>query len=68
MQDLSYLGIRNVGRIHHNLSTPALNEQAIRSADMWFSHQGTLQVRMVRYMGRSGALFHHQESVPALPR
>jgi phosphoenolpyruvate carboxykinase (ATP) len=53
MRDLSYLGIRNVGRIHHNLATPALYEEAIRRAEGWFSHLGPLVVRTGQYTGRS---------------
>jgi phosphoenolpyruvate carboxykinase (ATP) len=53
MQDLSYLGIRNVGRIHHNLSTPALYEEAVRHSEGWISHLGPLVVRTGQYTGRS---------------
>jgi ATP-dependent phosphoenolpyruvate carboxykinase len=53
MQDLSYLGIRNLGQIHHNLSTPALYEEAVRRREGWFSHLGPLVVRTGQYTGRS---------------
>ena len=53
MQDLSYLGIRNVGQIHHNLSTPALYEEAVRRREGWISHLGPLVVRTGQYTGRS---------------
>jgi phosphoenolpyruvate carboxykinase (ATP) len=53
MQDLSYLGIHNVGRVHHNLSTPALYEEAIRRREGWISHLGPLVVRTGQYTGRS---------------
>jgi phosphoenolpyruvate carboxykinase (ATP) len=51
--DLSYLGIRNVGTIHHNLSTPALYEEAIRRREGWLAHLGPLVVRTGQYTGRS---------------
>ena len=53
MLDLSYLGIRNVGQIHHNLSTPALYEEAVRRREGWISHLGPLVVRTGQYTGRS---------------
>jgi phosphoenolpyruvate carboxykinase (ATP) len=53
MLDLSYLGITNVGRVYHNLSTPALYEQAIRRRDGWVAHLGPLVVRTGQYTGRS---------------
>ena len=53
MEDLSYLGIRNVGQIHHNLSTPALYEEAVRRREGWISHLGPLVVRTGQYTGRS---------------
>jgi len=53
MPDLSYLGIRNLGHIHHNLSTPALYEEAIRRHEGWISHLGPLAVRTGQYTGRS---------------
>jgi phosphoenolpyruvate carboxykinase (ATP) len=53
MLDLSYLGITNVGRVYHNLSTPALYEQAIRRRDGWLAHLGPLVVRTGQYTGRS---------------
>lgn len=53
MQDLSYFGIRNVGQIHHNLSTPALYEESVRRREGWISHLGPLVVRTGQYTGRS---------------
>jgi phosphoenolpyruvate carboxykinase (ATP) len=51
--DLGYLGIRNVATIHHNLSTPALYEEAIRRREGWLAHLGPLVVRTGQYTGRS---------------
>jgi len=53
MPDLSYLGLRNLGAVHHNLSTPALYEQAIRRREGWIAHLGPLVVRTGQYTGRS---------------
>jgi len=35
---LIQLGLRNLGRVHWNLSTPALYEEAIRRYDGMLSH------------------------------
>jgi len=53
MVDLSSLGITNVGAVHHNLSTPALYEKAIRRREGSVSHLGPLVVRTGQYTGRS---------------
>jgi phosphoenolpyruvate carboxykinase (ATP) len=53
MLDLSYLGIKNVATIHHNLSTPALYEEALRRREAWLAHLGPLVVRTGQYTGRS---------------
>jgi phosphoenolpyruvate carboxykinase (ATP) len=51
--DLSSLGITNVGSIFHNLSTPALYEEAIRRREGALGHLGPLVVRTGQYTGRS---------------
>jgi len=51
--DLGYLGITNTGAVHHNLSTPALYEEAIRRREAMLSHLGPLVVRTGQYTGRS---------------
>ena len=53
MTDLSYLGLSNLGTIHHNLSTPALYEEAVRRSEGWISHLGPFVVRTGQYTGRS---------------
>jgi phosphoenolpyruvate carboxykinase (ATP) len=51
--DLSTLGITNVGYVSHNLSTPALYEEAIRRREGAVAHLGPLVVRTGQYTGRS---------------
>ncbi|MCU0271161.1 MAG: phosphoenolpyruvate carboxykinase (ATP) [Acidimicrobiales bacterium] len=53
MLDLSYLGITNTGTVFHNISTPALYEEAIRRREAMLSHLGPLVVRTGQYTGRS---------------
>jgi phosphoenolpyruvate carboxykinase (ATP) len=53
MVDLSSLGITNVGSVFHNLSTPALYEEAIRRREASLCHLGPLVVRTGQYTGRS---------------
>jgi phosphoenolpyruvate carboxykinase (ATP) len=53
MVDLSSLGITNVGSVFHNLSTPALYEEAIRRREASLGHLGPLVVRTGQYTGRS---------------
>jgi phosphoenolpyruvate carboxykinase (ATP) len=53
MVDLSSLGITNVGTVFHNLSTPALYEEAIRRREASLCHLGPLVVRTGQYTGRS---------------
>ena len=49
---LKQLGLRNLGRDHWNLSTPALYEEAIRRYEGMLSHLGPLVVRTGQYTGR----------------
>ncbi len=53
MLDLSYLGLRNLGSVFHNLATPRLAEEAIRRREAWLAHLGPLVVRTGQYTGRS---------------
>jgi phosphoenolpyruvate carboxykinase (ATP) len=53
MADLSYLGLKNLGTVFHNLSTPSLFEEAIRRREGWVAHLGPLVVRTGQYTGRS---------------
>jgi phosphoenolpyruvate carboxykinase (ATP) len=53
MPDLSDLGLKNLGAVFHNLSTPALAEEAIRRREAWLAHLGPLVVRTGQYTGRS---------------
>ncbi len=51
-ESLKRLGLENIGRIHWNLSTPALYEEAIRRYEGALSHLGPLVVRTGQYTGR----------------
>ncbi len=57
MQDhddqLDYLGMRNLGTIHWNLSTPALYEEVVRNREGWISHLGPLVAHTGHHTGRS---------------
>jgi phosphoenolpyruvate carboxykinase (ATP) len=53
MLDLSYVGLTNLRDVHHNLSTPALYEEAIRRAEGRVGHLGPLVVSTGKYTGRS---------------
>ena len=53
MVDLSYVGITNVHSVQHNLSTPALYEEAVRNREGHMVHLGPLVVRTGQYTGRS---------------
>lgn len=55
MQDnrLDYLGLRNLGTVHWNLSTPALYEEAVRNTEGWVSHLGPFVVHTGHHTGRS---------------
>jgi phosphoenolpyruvate carboxykinase (ATP) len=53
MPDLADLGLKNLGTIYHNLSTPALYEEAVRRHEGWVAHLGPLVVRTGQYTGRS---------------
>jgi phosphoenolpyruvate carboxykinase (ATP) len=53
MIDLSYLGLKNVNQTFHNLSTPALCEEAVRRREGHLAHLGPLVTRTGHYTGRS---------------
>ena len=50
---LAALGMTNVGNVYHNMSTPALYEEAVRRREGWVAHLGPLVVRTGKYTGRS---------------
>lgn len=50
---LKTYGLANVGEVHHNLTTPALYEQAVRRQEGNIAHLGPLVVRTGNYTGRS---------------
>jgi phosphoenolpyruvate carboxykinase (ATP) len=53
MLDLSKVGLANVSEVYHNLSTPALYEEAIRRGEGEVGHLGPLVVSTGKYTGRS---------------
>jgi phosphoenolpyruvate carboxykinase (ATP) len=53
MLDLSYLGLTNLEKVYHNLSAPALVEEAVRRREGHLSHLGPLVTRTGQYTGRS---------------
>ncbi len=57
---LEELGLRNLGNIYWNLSTPALYEEIIRRREGWISHLGPLVVHTGHHTGRSP---HHEPPV-----
>jgi phosphoenolpyruvate carboxykinase (ATP) len=52
VRSLESLGLHNLGRIHWDLPTPALYEEAIRRYEGVLSHLGPLVVRTGEYTGR----------------
>lgn len=53
MLNLNSLDLKNVGKVHHNLSTPELYEEAIRRDEAMVGHLGPLVVSTGKYTGRS---------------
>ena len=53
MLNLNSLDLKNVGKVHHNLSTPELYEEAIRREEAMVGHLGPLVVSTGKYTGRS---------------
>lgn len=52
-EQLLKVGLTNLPEIHHNLTTPALYEQAICRGEAEIAHLGPLVVRTGQYTGRS---------------
>jgi phosphoenolpyruvate carboxykinase (ATP) len=52
-QQLEQLGLRNLGNVYWNLSTPALYEESVRRREGWISHLGPLVVHTGHHTGRS---------------
>jgi phosphoenolpyruvate carboxykinase (ATP) len=50
---LDYLGLRNLGTVHWDLSTPALYEEVVRNREGWISHLGPLVAHTGHHTGRS---------------
>ncbi len=53
MQQLERLGLRNLGNVYWNLTTPALYEESVRRREGWISHLGPLVVHTGHHTGRS---------------
>ena len=53
LAQLEQLGLRNLGTIYWNLSTPALYEETVRRREAWISHLGPLVVHTGHHTGRS---------------
>ena len=52
-QQLASLGLKNLGNVYWNLSTPALYEEVVRRREGWISHLGPLVVHTGHHTGRS---------------
>jgi phosphoenolpyruvate carboxykinase (ATP) len=52
-EQLLRIGLANLQEVHHNLSTPALYEQAIKRGEAEMAHLGPMVVRTGKYTGRS---------------
>jgi phosphoenolpyruvate carboxykinase (ATP) len=53
LKDLDNYGIKNIGNVYWNLSTPALYEESIRRREGTIAHLGPLVVRTGHHTGRS---------------
>jgi phosphoenolpyruvate carboxykinase (ATP) len=53
MNPLEQIGLRNLGNVYWNLSTPALYEEIVRRREGLISHLGPLVVRTGHHTGRS---------------
>ena len=53
LAQLEQLGLRNLGTIYWNLSTPVLYEETVRRREAWISHLGPLVVHTGHHTGRS---------------
>jgi len=52
-EQLAHLGLKNLGTVYWNLSTPALYEEVVRRREGWISHLGPLVVHTGHHTGRS---------------
>ncbi len=52
-RQLLNIGLTNLEEVHHNLTTPALYEEAIKRGEAELAHLGPLVVRTGKYTGRS---------------
>ncbi|ACL03921.1 Phosphoenolpyruvate (PEP) carboxykinase [Desulfatibacillum aliphaticivorans] len=52
-QDLKALGLKNLGQVYWNLSTPGLYEEAIKRREGVMAHLGPMVVRTGQHTGRS---------------
>jgi phosphoenolpyruvate carboxykinase (ATP) len=50
---LAGLGLKNLGNVYWNLSSPALYEEVVRRREGWISHLGPLVVHTGHHTGRS---------------
>ena len=50
---LAKLGLKNLGSVYWNLSTPVLYEEVVRRREGWISHLGPLVVHTGHHTGRS---------------
>jgi len=50
---LKSLGLRNLGNVYWNPSSPGLYEESVRRGEAWISHLGPLVVRTGHHTGRS---------------
>ena len=53
MLHLNGIDLKNIGEVHHNLSTPELYEEAIKRGEAMIGHLGPLVVSTGKYTGRS---------------
>jgi phosphoenolpyruvate carboxykinase (ATP) len=51
--DLTYLGLKNLGEVYLNLSTPQLYEEAVRRREGWIMHLGPFVAHTGHHTGRS---------------
>lgn len=53
MNQLRQLGLRNLGNVYWNLSTPSIYEESVRRREGWISHLGPFVVHTGHHTGRS---------------
>jgi phosphoenolpyruvate carboxykinase (ATP) len=52
-QQLEHLGLKNLGNVYWNLSTPALYEEVVRVREGWIMHLGPIVAHTGHHTGRS---------------